>query len=220
MSETKIIWTDCKIKLSDLKPWSDNPRVSTKAQAKRILASFEKFGQVQPVAIGPGDEVYDGHQRLSALFTIHGGDYTIDARRASRALSDNERRELVLALHNATGGWNWDTLSGWNADGLKDWGFDGETLKQWNNDALNLREFLGVEEQHIPVMESIGGLDGGNYGDSRSKNIVPVNILGVGGMVSREIMEQVKQKLLANGAVEGDDNGTILSDIFNLYLET
>jgi DNA modification methylase len=135
------------VRLGDLKPWASNPRQSSKAQAKRILRSFERFGQVEVVAIGPGFEVYDGHQRLSALLTIHGEDYMLDARQASRALSDAERRELVVSLHaGAVGSWSWDALSSWSADELTGWGMDKDLLKSWNNDANNLKELLQSEQ--------------------------------------------------------------------------
>lgn len=140
-----ITWTNCTVKLGDLKPWADNPRCSSKAQAKRILASFEQFGQVMTIAVDPDNNVLDGHQRLSALLTVHGPDYVVEARRSSRALSDDARRALVLALANATGSWNWDTLSAWSTEDLKGWGMDAETLAVWNNDALNLRTLLTEE---------------------------------------------------------------------------
>lgn len=139
-------WTPCTVTLGALKPWAQNPRLSTKAAAERILQSFAKFGQVESVAIGPDNEVYDGHQRLSALLTIHGPDYSIDARRSDRALTDDERRELVVNLHvGAVGSWDWQALAGWDGSQLQEWGMDGEALKTWNNDAMNLREMLTAE---------------------------------------------------------------------------
>lgn len=144
-----ITWTNCRVTLGDLKPWSENPRTSSRAQAKRILASFDRFGQVAPIAISPDCEVYDGHQRLSALLTVHGPGYEVEARRSSRPLTDDERRGLVLALANATGSWEWQQLSGWNTETLTEWGFDKETLKGWNNDANNLKEFLKSEQPAV-----------------------------------------------------------------------
>jgi DNA modification methylase len=141
-----ITWTNITVRLGDLKPWQDNPRHSTKAQAKRILASFERFGQVAPVAVDPALSVLDGHQRLSALLTIHGDKYEIEARQSSRALTDDERRGLVLALANATGSWNWDALSGWEAEDLTEWGMDALTLSGWQEDVKNLKEFLQSEK--------------------------------------------------------------------------
>lgn len=139
----KLTWSACTVTLGDLKPWADNPRFSTKAQAERILESFKEFGQVQAVAIGPENEVYDGHQRLSALLTLHGGGYAIDARRASRALTDDERRKLVVTLHTgATGAWNWDALGNWDAGQLQEWGMGAEEVKGWDTDAAQLRTML------------------------------------------------------------------------------
>jgi DNA modification methylase len=142
-----LVWTNVTVKLGDLKPWSDNPRMSSKAQAKRLLASFDKFGQVQTVAVDPQLSVLDGHQRLSALLTIHGAEYAIDARQSSRPLSEQERKELVISLHaGAVGGWDWDKVSAWDAGDLKGWGMDGDLLKSWNNDTNNLKELLKSEQ--------------------------------------------------------------------------
>lgn len=146
MSEP-ISWTPARVKLGDLKPWAHNPRQSTKKQAQRILASFNEFGQVQTVAIGPDNEVYDGHQRLSALLTIHGKDYEVDARRASRALTDDERKRLVLMLHaGATGEWDWDALSSFDTALLQDGGMDKDLLAQMNRDSAALIALLAQDE--------------------------------------------------------------------------
>jgi hypothetical protein len=140
---SEITWTNTRVRLGDLKPWADNPRMSSKAQARRLLQSFDKFGQVQTVAIDPSGSVLDGHQRLSALLTIHGDKYELDARQASRELSDAERRELVVSLHaGAVGSWDWDKVSAWDASELQGWGMDAALLTAWNNDALNLRTML------------------------------------------------------------------------------
>ena len=147
MADVKMNWTNTKIKLGELKPWADNPRQSTKAQARKILKSFERFGQVQPVSIGPDNSVYDGHQRLSALMTIHGAEYEIDARQSEIALSDDERRALVISLHaGATGEWDWDKLSSWQPAEMMDAGFDADLLKEWKRDVSALDNFLKSEK--------------------------------------------------------------------------
>lgn len=161
-----IEWRNVRVKLGQLKPWGHNPRTSTKKQAARILESFKQFGQVQTVAVSPSFDVYDGHQRLSALLTLHGAGYEIDARQSSRALADDERRRLVIALHaGAQGAWDWDLLSGWDESLLTSAGMDAELLEQMNRDATALREMLnGMEhestsapagEDHIPSQWAI-----------------------------------------------------------------
>ena len=141
-----VTWANCQVTLGELQPWADNPRLSSKRQAQRILDSWRKFGQVQTFAIGPSNEVYDGHQRLSALLTVHGPSYQIDARRCSRELSEVERRALAIALHaGAVGSWNWDNLANWDAGELQEWGFDSETLQNWQRDVGALGNLIGSE---------------------------------------------------------------------------
>lgn len=141
-----LTWENTTVALGQLKPWANNPRFSTKAQAKRLLTSWKELGQFQTVAIGPECEVYDGHQRLSALLTVYGPDYAIDARQSNRPLTDEERQKLVITAHvGAVGSWDWQALSGWDAPQLQEWGMDADTLKAWNNDATNLKEMLKAE---------------------------------------------------------------------------
>ena len=129
-------WSNITVTLSQLKPWSLNPKFSTKVQAKKILESWTKFGQVLAVAIGPEYDVYDGHQRLSALNTLYGSDYVIDARQSNRPLADDERKALIITLHaGATGSWDWNALGSWKAEDLKSWGLDKSALKGWKEDA-------------------------------------------------------------------------------------
>ena len=92
-------WTNVTRKLKDLKPWERNPREITKDQAARLKESFEVFGQVETIAIGPDNEVYNGHQRLSVLLAAHGGDHEVECRQADRALTEHERQKLTAFLH-------------------------------------------------------------------------------------------------------------------------
>lgn len=142
-NSSELIWTNVRVRLGDLKPWDENPRMSTKKEAQRILESFKKFGQAQVILIGPDNEVYDGHQRLSALLTVYGESYEVDARRSSRALSEDERKEFVITIHTgATGEYDFDILSGWETDILVSGGFDDDYLKRINTEAAALGELF------------------------------------------------------------------------------
>jgi len=146
----KLKWIPTRVKLGQMKAWEGNPRMSTKAQAKRIIDSEKTFGQPVPFILNPlKDGMYpllDGHQRLAAWFTVYGADYEMDAMVANRELTEAEHKQLIITLHTgATGEWNWQTLSGWNAGELQEWGMNADTLKQWNNDANNLKEMLKSE---------------------------------------------------------------------------
>jgi len=119
-----ITWTNQTRRLSELKPWPRNPRQIKTDQAKRLVESFEQFGQVETIAVGPDGEVYNGHQRLNVLMAQYGKDYEVEVRVSSRPLTEKEREKLTVFLHKgAAGEWDFDTLSEWDMDDLLDWGF-------------------------------------------------------------------------------------------------
>jgi len=145
---SRLIWKPDRVKIGNLKAWTENPRMSTKAQAQRILKSLDKFGQVETLAVDAENNIINGHQRYFALMTIHPPEYEVDARRANRVLTDEEKKELTIALHTgATGSWNWDALSAWQPAELQEWGMNADALKGWNNDANNLKEMLNAESE-------------------------------------------------------------------------
>ena len=145
-----LVWTPVKIRLGQIQPWTNNPRMSTKAQAQRLIKSERRLGQIQTLAVGPMVDgmfpLYDGHQRVSAWLTVKTPDYEVMALQSNRPLTEDERREVAVLLHTATGSWDWNALSGWSAADLREWGMDDDTLKGWNNDASNLKELLNAEQ--------------------------------------------------------------------------
>ena len=121
----KITWTNQRRKLSELNPWIRNPRQIKGKQAERLAESFDIFGQVETIAIGPDSEIYNGHQRLSVLAGQHGMDHEVDVRVSSRALTEKERKRLTVFLHRgAIGEWNFDELANWDMSDLLEWGFE------------------------------------------------------------------------------------------------
>jgi len=151
MSDLK--WTPVTIRLGQIKPWADNPRMSTKAQAERLIQSERELGQVQTVAIGPAEDdglfpLYDGHQRYSAWYTVKGASYELTALQSNRPLTEDERRKMAILLHTASGGWDWNRMAGWQVGELKEWGLvNQENVKGWNLDANNVKELLEAEKE-------------------------------------------------------------------------
>lgn len=155
-----ITWTNTTVKLSDLRPWKRNPRRINAKEADRLGQSFDEFGQVETIAIGPDNEVYNGHQRLTVLLKKHGPNYEIEARQSSRALTEKQREKLTVYLHRgAAGEWDIDALAGWDVNELVEWGFGADEVAGWGepketqqgnaepqtNRAEELRELWGVE---------------------------------------------------------------------------
>lgn len=126
----RLHWTNETRKLGDLVPWPRNPRQINNAEGERLAESLTTFGQVDVIAIGPDNEVYNGHQRINVWLQEHGPDFEVDVRVASRALTEKEREKLTVYLHRGTvGEWDWDALALWgNESELVEWGFEPAEL--------------------------------------------------------------------------------------------
>ena len=127
---SKITWTNEKRRLSELQPWPRNPRQIKDKQVARLQESLSEFGQVEPVCIGPGNALYNGHQRLKS-WAAKFGDIEIDVRVSSRELTEKEREKLTVFLHKgAAGEWDFDTLANeFEVPELLAWGFDEKELQ-------------------------------------------------------------------------------------------
>lgn len=193
-----ITWTTEKRKLGDLIEWDKNPRILSKHDGEHIKRSMEKFGLADPLVVNADNRLIGGHQRKHLLADA---DMIVDVRVPSRQLTAAEAEELAIRLNKAQGAWDFDLLANnWEQEKLIDWGFE--------------KFEFGIE-----TLESVGGMASGNYGDSSSKNTVPMNILGIGGLVPRDVMESVKSKLIAYGCDESNDNGDQITEIFQSWLE-
>jgi hypothetical protein len=126
----KITWANETRRLGDLVAWDINPRTINEKEARRLNESLDEFAQVETIAVGPNNEIYNGHQRLKTWIAECGNDYVVDVRVASRALSEDERKKLTVYLHKgAAGEWDFDLLSeSFELDNLIDWGFDAKEL--------------------------------------------------------------------------------------------
>lgn len=134
-SPAPLTWESIRIPLSALAPWKRNPRSLSLTGGAYLRRSFEDFGQVDAIAVGPPDEhglhpLYNGHQRLAVLLAEHGPDYLIDARQSSRPLTEKEREKLTVLLHRgAVGDWDFDVLANeFELDELLEWGFTEKEL--------------------------------------------------------------------------------------------
>jgi len=125
-----LTWTNEIRRLGDLVPWPRNPRRIGDAEAERLKESRKVFDQPQVIVIGPGQEIYDGHQRLKAWADEWGPDLEVAVRVSSQPLTEQERRQLTVLLHRGTmGDWDFEALKDWDVGELLEWGFDKEELK-------------------------------------------------------------------------------------------
>lgn len=144
-SSAALTWATTRVRLGELVPWQRNPRRISEQASARLLDSFESFGQVELLAIGPDREVYNGHQRLQVLASKYGPDHQVEARVASRALTEKEREKLTVYLHRgATGEFDLERL-------LAD--FDVAELNAWGMPELNVPDVAEDEWKGMPEFD-------------------------------------------------------------------
>jgi len=95
-----------KLKISDIKPWENNPKIHTDEQVQLIVDSIERFGMNDPVGVWGKDNILvEGHGRILALQKL--GVDEVDAIRLDH-LADEERRAYALVHNQATLATDWD----------------------------------------------------------------------------------------------------------------
>lgn len=180
-NRSPINWTNETIKLVDLvgKDWKKNPRTSTDEDIDGLQESFDTFGQVETVAIGPDGEIYNGHQRIRYLLERIGDlDTSVDVRRASRKLTEQERRKLTIFLHaGATGRWDWKKLQNWDRSELEEFGMGENYSKQLQQDYERLNQIFGIDPgENADATDGSGGGAGGEQPPSDGSLLELLNV--------------------------------------------
>ena len=128
------------MKLKDIKPNPNNPRVlrDDKFQKlKQSIAEFPKMLSLRPMVIDENNVVLGGNMRLRALQEL--GFTEIDEAWVKRSsdLTEEEKKRFIIADNVAFGEWDWDTLANdWEVVDLEAWG-------------LEIPQFDTVEEQEM-----------------------------------------------------------------------
>jgi len=150
----KIEWTPCRVKLSDLEHWKDNPVTLSEAQAKKLLKSEKALGKAQAFSVSQKQKngkrfLYDGHQRCNVWGAAYGLDTVVNAVESSRLLTDKERRAMAIHTRTATGSLDTNIISGWDAAELMDFGYDKDLLADMKGAFGGLANFIESEEPEI-----------------------------------------------------------------------
>jgi hypothetical protein len=187
-----------RVKLAQVKLNPDNPRrISEKDMARLVksLTEFPEMMDIREIVVDEGMMVLGGNMRTLALRKAGAKECVA---KVVTGLTKEQKRRFVISDNGSWGTWDMDLLSSWDDLPLVDWGVD--LPEDWL-------------EGGVPVLDSAGKLSGMSYGDQRGDS-VPVNLLGIGGLIERDLMLRVKQHLLDMGAVEDEDSTEQLTAFF------
>ena len=142
------------MKLKDIKPNPNNPRVlrDDKFQKlKQSITEFPKMLALRPMVIDENNVVLGGNMRLRALQELGFTDVDDAWVKRSSDLTEDEKKRFIIADNVAVGEWDWDTLANdWDVADLEAWGLD---IPQFENEA----EELEASEDDYEMPE--GGLE-------------------------------------------------------------
>ena len=141
------------MKLKDIKPNPNNPRVlrDDKFQKlKQSITEFPKMLSLRPMVIDENNVVLGGNMRLRALQELGFTDVEEAWVKRSSDLTEEEKKRFIIADNVAFGEWDWDTLANdWEVVDLEAWGLE---IPQFENEA----EELEASEDDYDVPE--GGI--------------------------------------------------------------
>jgi len=116
------------MKLNDIKPNPNNPRVlkDDKFQKlKQSIAEFPKMLSLRPMVIDENNVVLGGNMRLRALQELGFNDIDEAWVKQSSDLTEEEKKRFIIADNVSFGEWDWDTLANdWEVVDLEAWGLD------------------------------------------------------------------------------------------------
>ena len=114
-----------KVKLSDIRPNPNNPRVIKDDKFKKLLQSITDFPQMlelRPIVVNDDMIALGGNMRLKALEHLGIEEtYIIKA----KDLTDKQEQEFIIKDNVGYGEWDWDQLANeWDVEDLDEWGLD------------------------------------------------------------------------------------------------
>ena len=128
------------MKLKDIKPNPNNPRVlrDDKFQKlKQSITEFPKMLSLRPMVIDENNVVLGGNMRLRALQELGFTDVEEAWVKRSSDLTEDEKKRFIIADNVAFGEWDWDTLANdWEVVDLEAWGLEIPQFDEGNDEDL------------------------------------------------------------------------------------
>ena len=118
-----------KLKLSEITPNPDNPRLIKDAKFAKLVKSikeFPKMMELRPLVINKDNVILGGNMRFKALKELKYTDIPKEWVKRAEDLTEDETRRFIIADNIGFGEHDWDILANeWDAKELEDWGLDG-----------------------------------------------------------------------------------------------
>ena len=140
-----------KVKISQVIPNSNNPRIIKNIKFKKLVKSIEELPsmlELRPIVVGEDMVILGGNMRYKAC--IEAGLKEIPIIVADE-LTEDEKKAFVIKDNLSFGEWDWDSLSNeWDSVELDDWGLD-----VWQNEDDMIKASLSETEETEPEVDRV-----------------------------------------------------------------
>ena len=125
------------VKLKDIKPNPNNPRIIKDEKFQKLVASIKEFPQmleIRPIVVNKDMIVLGGNMRLKALKEAG---LTEEPCIIADELSEDQQRQFIIKDNVGYGEWDWDMLANeWDVEDLQKWGMDLPDFKETELEAV------------------------------------------------------------------------------------
>jgi hypothetical protein len=113
------------MKITEIKPNPNNPRVIKDVKFKQLVKSIQEFPQMlelRPIVIDENNVVLGGNMRLKAC--IEAGLKDVPVKQA-KDLTEEQKKEFIVKDNVGFGEWDWDMLANeFDTEEIGEWGLD------------------------------------------------------------------------------------------------
>lgn len=114
-----------KVKISNVIPNKDNPRLIKDQKFKKLVKSIKEFPEMlklRPIVVNKNMVVLGGNMRLKA--SVEAGLKEVWILKADN-ITEEQEKEFIVKDNIGFGDWDWDILANeWDTKELQDWGMD------------------------------------------------------------------------------------------------
>jgi DNA modification methylase len=125
------------VKLKDIKPNPNNPRIIKDEKFKKLVASIKEFPEmleIRPIVVNKDMIVLGGNMRLKAI--KEAGVTEVPCLIADQ-LTEDQQRQFIIKDNVGYGEWDWDMLANeWDVEDLEKWGMDLPEFKETELEAV------------------------------------------------------------------------------------
>ena len=152
------------MRLKDIKPNPDNPRVlrGDKFQKlKQSITEFPKMMSLRPMVVDSDGIILGGNIRYRALQDLGFKEIPNDWVKRAEELTEDEKRRFIIADNVGFGDWDWDALANdWDVVDLEAWGLEipgfderGEIDYSDKNQEIDVEDLEGLMTINLKYTE-------------------------------------------------------------------